>query len=76
MRLRRDGRRIPEDLSLVSLDGRDLTRAVGITAVEGAMREEGERAVAELLGNIRGNGESSVHELSWQLAIRESTGRA
>jgi DNA-binding LacI/PurR family transcriptional regulator len=76
MRLRRDGRRIPEDLSLVSLDGRDLTRAVGITAVEGAMREEGEQAVAELLGSIRGNGESSVHELSWQLAVRESTGRA
>jgi LacI family repressor for deo operon, udp, cdd, tsx, nupC, and nupG len=76
MRLRRDGRRIPDDLSLVSLDGRDLTRAVGITAVEGAMREEGERAVAELLSSIRGNGESSVHELSWQLAVRESTGRA
>lgn len=76
MRLRRDGRRIPEDLSLISLDGRDLTRAVGITAVEGAMREEGERAVAELLGSIRGDGESSVHELSWRLAVRESTGRA
>ncbi|HEX6344672.1 LacI family DNA-binding transcriptional regulator [Umezawaea sp.] len=76
MRLRRDGRRIPEDLSLVSLDGQDLTRAVGITAVEGALREEGEQAVAELLGSIRGNGESSVHELSWQLAVRESTGRA
>jgi DNA-binding LacI/PurR family transcriptional regulator len=76
MRLRRDGRRIPEDLSLISLDGRDLTRAVGITAVEGALREEGEQAVAELLGSIRGNGESSVHELSWQLAVRESTGKA
>lgn len=76
MRLRRDGRRIPEDLSLVSLDGQDLTRAVGITAVEGALREEGEQAVAELLGSIRGDGESSVHELSWQLAVRESTGRA
>ncbi len=76
MRLRRDGRRIPEDLSLVSLDGRDLTRAVGITAVEGALREEGEQAVAELLGSIRGDGESSVHELSWQLAVRESTGMA
>ena len=76
MRLRRDGRRIPEDLSLVSLDGQDLTRAVGITAVEGALREEGEQAVAELLGSIHGDGESSVHELSWQLAVRESTGRA
>jgi DNA-binding LacI/PurR family transcriptional regulator len=76
MRLRRDGRRIPEDLSLISLDGRDLTRAVGITAVEGALREEGEQAVAALLGSIRGNGESSVHELSWQLAVRGSTGKA
>jgi len=76
MRLRRDGRTIPADLSLVSLDGQDLVRAVGITAVEGALREEGEQAVAELLGSIRGDGESSVHELSWRLVVRESTGRA
>ncbi|MFD9733578.1 LacI family DNA-binding transcriptional regulator [Umezawaea sp. NPDC059074] len=76
MRLRRDGRTIPADLSLVSLDGQDLVRAVGVTAVEGALREEGEQAVAELLGSIRGDGESSVHELSWRLVVRESTGRA
>ncbi|PRY37232.1 LacI family transcriptional regulator [Umezawaea tangerina] len=76
MRLRRDGRAIPADISLVSLDDRDLTRAVGITAIEGAQREEGERAVAALLGSIRGDGGSSVHGLSARLVVRDSTGPA
>jgi DNA-binding LacI/PurR family transcriptional regulator len=76
MRLRRDGRTIPTDISLVSLDGHDLTRAVGITAIEGALREEGEKAVAELLASIRGDGESVVHSLSVRLVVRESTGQA
>jgi DNA-binding LacI/PurR family transcriptional regulator len=76
MRLRRDGRTIPADISLVSLDGQDLTRAVGITAIEGALREEGEKAVAGLLAGIRGGGESLVHSLSVRLVVRESTGQA
>ncbi|WNV92074.1 LacI family DNA-binding transcriptional regulator [Umezawaea sp. Da 62-37] len=74
MRLRRDGRAIPADVSLISLDDRDLARAVGITAIEGALREEGERAVAALLGSIRGDGGSSVHGLSARLVVRDSTG--
>ncbi|KAA2254134.1 LacI family transcriptional regulator [Solihabitans fulvus] len=53
MRLRRDGWAVPEQLSIVSLDGHDIARAVGLTAVEGAAREQGERAVHRLLARIQ-----------------------
>ncbi|WP_447008509.1 LacI family DNA-binding transcriptional regulator [Saccharothrix isguenensis] len=73
LRLRRDGRDVPGDVSIVSLEGPDLARAVGITAVEGAWRERGEHAVEVLLAGLRGEdhetGPPSVH-----LVVRASTG--
>nr|BFE49796.1 LacI family DNA-binding transcriptional regulator [Saccharothrix mutabilis subsp. capreolus] len=72
LRLRRDGRDVPGDVSIVSLDGPDLVSAVGITAVEGAWRERGEHAVGQLLAALRGEADDarppSVH-----LVVREST---
>ncbi|RKT56296.1 LacI family DNA-binding transcriptional regulator [Saccharothrix australiensis] len=83
LRLRRDGRDVPGDVSIVSLDGTELARAVGITAVEGAWRERGEHAVGRLLAALRGEshgGESHGGEShggeppSVRLVVRESTG--
>lgn len=75
LRLRRDGREVPGDVSIVSLEGTDLARAVGMTAVEGAWRERGEHAVDVLLARLRGE-ETEAEPPSVQLVVRESTGPA
>ncbi|MEV0681486.1 LacI family DNA-binding transcriptional regulator [Actinosynnema sp. NPDC050436] len=85
LRLRRDGRGVPEDVSIVSLDGPELARAVGITAVEGAWRERGEHAVARLLAAVReeprpasqegsAGGAREERSPSVHLVVRGSTG--
>ncbi|KOX21604.1 LacI family transcriptional regulator [Saccharothrix sp. NRRL B-16348] len=75
LRLRRDGRDVPGDVSIVSLEGTDLARAVGMTAVEGAWRERGEHAVEVLLARLRGE-DDETEPPSVQLVVRESTGPA
>ncbi|MFT7834990.1 LacI family DNA-binding transcriptional regulator [Saccharothrix sp. BKS2] len=73
LRLRRDGREVPGDVSIVSLEGLDLTRAVGLTAVEVAWRERGEHAVDALLAGLRG--ESADREPpAVRLVVRNSSG--
>ncbi|MGM1061814.1 LacI family DNA-binding transcriptional regulator [Saccharothrix sp. Mg75] len=73
LRLRRDGRAVPGDVSVVSLEGVDLTRAMGITAVEGSWRERGEHAVRVLLATLRG--EDAEHERPGaRLVARDSSG--
>jgi DNA-binding LacI/PurR family transcriptional regulator len=75
MRMRRDGRSVPEDLSIISLDGQELIRAVGLTAVEGAAREQGANAVAALLDRVRDrHGEPVVQPPSVRLVMGQSTG--
>ncbi|WP_199441937.1 LacI family DNA-binding transcriptional regulator [Umezawaea beigongshangensis] len=75
LRLRRDGREVPADVSIVSLEGKELTRAVGLTAVEGAEREHGERAVEDLLARVRaGRSDAVVRPLPQHLVVRDSTG--
>ncbi|NUS63174.1 MAG: LacI family DNA-binding transcriptional regulator [Saccharothrix sp.] len=73
LRLRRDGRDVPGDVSIVSLEGTDLARAVGMTAVEGAWRERGEHAVDVLLTRLRGE-RDETEPPSLQLVVRDSTG--
>jgi DNA-binding LacI/PurR family transcriptional regulator len=73
LRLRRDGREVPGDVSILSLEGPDLARAVGITAVEGAWRERGEHAVDVLLATLRGE-EHETKPPTVHLAVRDSTG--
>ncbi|MFI9012360.1 LacI family DNA-binding transcriptional regulator [Actinosynnema sp. NPDC053489] len=75
LRLRRDGREVPGDVSIVSLEGTDLARAVGMTAVEGAWRERGEHAVDVLLARLRGEDDETAPP-SVQLVVRGSTGPA
>ncbi|MEU4765290.1 LacI family DNA-binding transcriptional regulator [Actinosynnema sp. NPDC023794] len=75
LRLRRDGRDVPGDVSILSLEGTDLARAVGITAVEGAWRERGEHAVEVLLARLRGESDETEPP-SVQLVVRDSTGPA
>lgn len=75
LRLRRDGRDVPGDVAIVSLEGTDLARAVGITAVEGAWRERGEHAVEVLLARLRGESDETEPP-SVQLVVRDSTGPA
>ncbi|QFZ24697.1 LacI family DNA-binding transcriptional regulator [Saccharothrix syringae] len=74
LRLRRDGRAVPGDVSIVSLDGAELTRAVGITAVEGAWRERGEHAVDVLLSRLRGE-DAAGGPPPVRLVVRDSSGR-
>ncbi|GAA3857248.1 LacI family DNA-binding transcriptional regulator [Saccharothrix violaceirubra] len=52
LRLRRDGRDVPRDVSIVSLDDCELVRTVGVTAVEGAWRDRGARAATSLLTTL------------------------
>jgi DNA-binding LacI/PurR family transcriptional regulator len=73
LRMQRDGRLVPDELSIVSLDGQELTRVVGLTAVEGAAKELGERAVADLFTLIRG-GEIEPAEHPLRLVVRNSSG--
>ncbi|ANZ39320.1 LacI family transcriptional regulator [Lentzea guizhouensis] len=73
LRVQRDGRAVPDELSIVSLDGQDLTRVVGLTAVEGAAKEQGERAVADLFSLIRGE-DVEPAEHSPRLVVRNSSG--
>ncbi|MBM7814139.1 LacI family DNA-binding transcriptional regulator [Saccharothrix algeriensis] len=78
LRLRRDGRGVPEDVSIVSLDGPELARAVGITAVEGAGRERGGHAAARLLARLRDEPRDEGAEdrpPPAHLVVRGSTGR-
>jgi DNA-binding LacI/PurR family transcriptional regulator len=72
LRLRRDGREVPGDVSIVSLEGTDLARAVGMTAVEGAWRERGEHAVDVLLAGLRGDAHDA-RPPSVRLVVRNST---
>lgn len=73
LRVQRDGRAVPDELSIVSLDGQELTRVVGLTAVEGAEKEQGERAVADLFTLIRGE-EIEPVEHAPKLVVRNSSG--
>jgi DNA-binding LacI/PurR family transcriptional regulator len=73
LRVQRDGRTVPGEVSIVSLDGQELTRVVGLTAVEGAAKEQGERAVADLFTLIRG-GEIEPAEHPVRLVVRNSSG--
>jgi DNA-binding LacI/PurR family transcriptional regulator len=73
LRVQRDGRTVPDELSIVSLDGQELTRVVGLTAVEGAAKEQGERAVADLFTLIRG-GEIEPADHPVRLVVRNSSG--
>ncbi|MFD7658058.1 LacI family DNA-binding transcriptional regulator [Actinosynnema sp. NPDC059797] len=73
LRLRRDGRAVPGDVSIVSLEGADLTRAVGITAVEVAWRERGEHAVDALLAGLRGE-PADPEPPAVRLVVRDSSG--
>lgn len=73
LRMQRDGRTVPDEISIVSLDGQELTRVVGLTAVEGAAKEQGERAVADLFTLIRG-GEIEPAEHLVRLVVRNSSG--
>ncbi|GHH31667.1 LacI family DNA-binding transcriptional regulator [Lentzea cavernae] len=73
LRVQRDGRAVPDEVSIVSLDGQELTRVVGLTAVEGAEKEQGERAVADLFTLIRG-GEVEPAEHPLRLVVRNSSG--
>ncbi|MBY8849376.1 LacI family transcriptional regulator [Saccharothrix sp. MB29] len=74
LRLRRDGRAVPGDVSVLSLEGADLTRAMGITAVEGAWRERGEHAARVLLAALRGEEDAEQRGPGPRLVERDSTG--
>lgn len=70
LRMRRDDR----SLAIVALDGAELARAVGLTAVETALREQGEDAVALLLDRVQAGEAGSVAQPpAVRLAVRDSS---
>jgi DNA-binding LacI/PurR family transcriptional regulator len=70
LRMRRDDR----TYAIVSLDGAELARAVGLTAVETAVREQGEDAVTLLLERVEGGAAEPVAQPpSVRLVVRESS---
>lgn len=73
---RERGIRIPEDLSIVGVDGHDLGGFFGLTTVEQFPRAQGERAADAILEVIEDP--TSPHErgdLPFELVVRTSTAR-
>lgn len=73
---RRQGLRIPEDLSLVGFDGTDLTEQTlpRLTSVAQPLKDMGRAALRSVLRLARGEVLDSAHvELATELVVRDST---
>ena len=74
--LRRAGLRVPEDVSVVGIDGHELGPAVGLSTVAQPAAEQGRRAAAALLAPLRGHFVEAAAAviLPTHLVVRASTG--
>jgi LacI family transcriptional regulator, repressor for deo operon, udp, cdd, tsx, nupC, and nupG len=74
---RREGVRVPDDLSVVGFDDNDVSQYVGLTTVRQRVVEHGERAVSRLLQEVVDTGAAAEHTtLATQLVVRDTTARA
>ena len=69
--------RIPQDLSIVSIDNSRLTELnpVPLTSAAHPMEKLGEKVASNLLTLIRDPGYEATFEFAPELAVRESAGR-
>lgn len=72
-RIRSAGLSVPGDLSVVGVDGHDMSRLFGLTTVGQPVREQGRIAAEMLLATIAGESAPSV-VLPTTLVVRQSTG--
>ncbi len=66
------GLRVPEDLSVVGVDGHPLGEVFGLTTVAQFPKQQGERAVELILDQLAGR-ESHSADLPFELIVRSST---
>jgi LacI family transcriptional regulator, repressor for deo operon, udp, cdd, tsx, nupC, and nupG len=71
------GTRVPEDVSIVGIDGHDLSAFFGLTTVAQSPRDQGVRAADLILEALSGNGPDTPTDLVWpiELVVRSSTTR-
>ncbi|GAA1467203.1 LacI family DNA-binding transcriptional regulator [Microbacterium thalassium] len=73
------GYRVPEDLSVVGIDGHELGSFFRLTTVDQAPRAQGERAAAAILGELEESGTPAPQvgpaEQPFRLVVRGSTAR-
>ncbi len=72
-RIRSGGLSVPGDLSVVGVDGHDMSRLFGLTTVGQPVREQGRIAAEMLLAKISGEPTASVL-LTTTLVVRGTTG--
>lgn len=72
--LRERGLVVGRDVSVVGIDGNDLSEAFGLTTVVQPVREQGERMVGMLLAAIGGDDLTHVDVFPTRLVVRHSTG--
>ena len=67
------GRRVPEDLSVIGIDGHDLGELVGLTTIAQSAQDQGTTAAALLLGMITGTPAPELVIFPTELVVRTST---
>ncbi|HEY3336880.1 MAG TPA: LacI family DNA-binding transcriptional regulator [Propionicimonas sp.] len=72
--LRDAGRRVPEDVSVIGVDGHDLGELVGLTTMAQPASEQGATAAALVLDMIAGVGWPHDTVVQTRLVVRSSTG--
>jgi len=73
---RERGLRVPEDLSIIGVDGHELGAFFGLTTVDQFPLRQGERAADAVIRQLSGAGAAAVPSpLPFELTVRGSTGR-
>ncbi len=71
------GFRVPEDLSVIGIDGHELGEFFRLTTVDQSPLAQGERAADAVLAKLEATDEQTVQEnaaLPFELIVRGSTG--
>lgn len=72
---RRIGVRVPDDLSVIGIDGHDYAEMFSLTTIEQNPRRQGESAVTDLLDAVSGEpADVDVVDMPARLVVRASTG--
>ncbi|MEV7633022.1 LacI family DNA-binding transcriptional regulator [Microbacterium sp. NPDC089318] len=70
------GLRVPQDLSIVGIDGHELGEFLHLTTVDQFPLAQGERAAAAILAQLEGESDASVAaDLPYELIVRGTTAR-
>jgi LacI family transcriptional regulator, repressor for deo operon, udp, cdd, tsx, nupC, and nupG len=71
------GRRVPDDLSIIGIDGHELGEFFQLTTVDQSPRGQGERAANAILDELEGADAAASapadHDLPFQLVVRATT---